>query len=185
MQFSRKERKKIIQVVSALVAILIGGIGYVTLFASNDAPEGTFIVDRVVDGDTIVVRDNGVLSLSTHTIRLIGVNTPETVDPRKTVECFGTEASAYLKSALPEGTPVYLDADPSKPDTDSFDRLLRYVIRANDMKIINKAIIEEGYGHEADFNEPYLYKDEFVAAQKDAQTAKRGLWADDACVKTV
>lgn len=182
MKFTAKQRQLIVRTVAALIAAVIAGTGYL-MFADGGAPEGAFIVERVVDGDTIVVREQDFFNAETYTIRLIGVNTPETVDPRKAVECFGEEASAFLKRELPVDSAVYLDADADKPNTDSFDRLLRYVIRADDTKLINKLVIEEGYGHEADYNEPYMYKDEFVAAQKSAADAKRGLWADDACVK--
>ncbi len=182
MKITAKQRQLIVRTVAALVAALIAGTGYL-MFADRGTPEGAFVVERVVDGDTIVVRDQAFFNPETYTIRLIGVNTPETVDPRRAVECFGEEASAFLKRELPADTAVYLDADPDKPNTDTFDRLLRYVIRANDSVVVNKLVIEEGYGHEADYNEPYAFKNEFVAAQKSASDAKRGLWADDACVK--
>ncbi len=182
MKFSKTQQKRLIGAVIALIVLIIGWTGYNSFSGSDDVPEGAFVVERVIDGDTIEVRESGLLA-DTYTIRLIGVNTPETVDPRKTVECFGEEASNFLKDALPAGTAVYLDADTEKPDKDDFGRLLRYVVRANDNVLINKEIIEKGYGHEADYGEPYFYKEEFVDAQRIASGAKVGLWNDNACLK--
>ena len=82
--------------------------------------EGT--VTRVVDGDTIEVFENNQVSK----IRLIGVNTPETLDPRKEVECFGLEASMFLKKEL-EGKKVKLEADKTQTDKDTYGRDIRYV----------------------------------------------------------
>lgn len=182
MKFSKKQQRQLIGGLVALAVLILGWLGYGSLSGSSDVPEGAFVVERVIDGDTIVVRESGLLA-DTYTIRLIGVNTPETVDPRKTVECFGQEASNFLKTALPEGTAIYLDADAEKPNEDQYGRLLRYVVRADNNVLINRDIIEKGYGHEADFGEPYFYKEDFVHAQRVASEAKLGLWADNACLK--
>ena len=69
-----------------------------------------YIVEKVVDGDTLTVSQNG----KKETVRLIGINTPETVDPRKTVECFGTEASKKTKELL-VGRSVVIESDPILP----------------------------------------------------------------------
>lgn len=79
-------------------------------------------VSQVVDGNTIKVDLNGTIE----TIRLIGINTPETVDPRKPVECFGKEASDKAKALL-SNTNVSLEADPTQGERDKYGRLLRYV----------------------------------------------------------
>ena len=79
-------------------------------------------VVRVIDGDTIRVRVQG----KQYTVRLIGVDTPETVHPTKTVQHFGAEAGAYTKAAL-EAKPVTLEADPTGDTRDRYGRLLRYV----------------------------------------------------------
>src|SRR3989344_5182278 len=81
-------------------------------------------VVKVVDGDTIAVSLNG----KTETIRIIGINTPETVDPRKTVECFGKEASNKAKEYFKEKDyNVWLEEDPTQGERDKYQRLLRYV----------------------------------------------------------
>ena len=73
----------------------------------EDFPAGTGRVTKVIDGDTIRVR----LGSTMETVRLIGVNTPETKAPNKPVECFGPEASARTHELLPDGTVVQLERD--------------------------------------------------------------------------
>lgn len=132
------------------------------------------VVKEVVDGDTIKVStDKG-----TETVRLIGVDTPETKDPRKPVQCFGQEASAKMKEWV-EGKAVELESDPTQGDLDKYQRLLRYVFL--DGQNINRRLIEEGYGFEYTYNVPYKYQTEFKAAQKSAEAGQKGLWAPAAC----
>lgn len=129
----------------------------------------------VIDGDTIEVSfDN-----KKEVVRLIGINSPETVDPRKPVECFGKEASAKAKSLL-LGKSVQLEADPTQDDRDKYQRLLRYVF-LEDGTNFNKLMISEGYAYEYTYNTPYKYQSEFKQAQKEAEVSKIGLWADNAC----
>ncbi len=132
-------------------------------------------VVRVVDGDTIVVEINGVQEK----IRLIGVDTPEAVDPRKPVECFGKEASAFTRSLL-TGVSVRLEPDTTQGDRDRYGRLLRYVF-LSDGTLVNKEIIAEGYGHEYTYRIPYSYQADFEAAEQTARETEKGLWAPYAC----
>ncbi len=132
-------------------------------------------VTRVVDGDTVVVLINGV----SEKIRLIGVDTPETVDPRKKVQCFGKEASGFTKSLL-ENKTVRLEADASQGDRDKYGRLLRYVFLEDGM-LVNKKIISEGYGHEYTYRLPYQYQIDFKNAERIARESQKGLWASGAC----
>lgn len=134
-----------------------------------------YSVTRVVDGDTIIVDMNG----TEERIRLVGVNTPESVDPRRPVQCFGKEASAFLKKIL-DGREVTLEKDSSQGDTDKYHRLLRYVYLPNGT-FINKLLIEEGYGHEYTYRTPYKYQLEFKKAEQEARTTKRGLWNESVC----
>ena len=139
-------------------------------------------VVRVVDGDTIIVDIGG----KNTTIRLIGLDTPETVDPRKPVQCFGREASAKAKQIL-SGSSVRLETDSSQDTYDKYGRTLAYVYFGANSKpegiLVNEYMIVEGYGHEYTYHLPYKYQSEFKAAEKGAREAKRGLWADDACVE--
>lgn len=132
-------------------------------------------VVRIIDGDTIEVKINGV----PEKIRLIGINTPETVDPRKKVECFGKEASRFVTDTL-TGVSVTLVADASQGERDRYGRLLRYVY-LSDSSLLNKTIIAEGYGYEYTYNVPYRYMNEFKDAERTAQKLEKGLWKEGVC----
>lgn len=134
-----------------------------------------YSVVNVVDGDTIRVNMNG----KEETLRLIGIDTPETVDPRKSVQCFGKEASNKAKELL-TGKRVRIEVDATQGDRDKYDRLLAYVYREDGL-FFNKHMIEQGFAHEYTYNLPYRYQNEFKTAQKAAQTAQRGLWSPNTC----
>jgi len=129
-------------------------------------------VIRIIDGDTIVIRENGV----EQKVRLIGIDTPETVDPRKEVECFGKEASLKAESLL-LGESVRLEADFSQGDKDKYGRLLRYVF-LTDGTHANLVLIQEGFAHEYTYDLPYKYQELFKEAEQNARSLKKGLWGD-------
>jgi micrococcal nuclease len=135
-----------------------------------------FKVSRVIDGDTIEVTKDNIK----FTIRLIGVDTPELLDPRKIVECFAKEASDKTKSALTDKD-VYLESDPTQGDKDKYNRLLRYVILL-DKTNFNKQLLLEGFAHEYTYNLPYKYQSEFKDAENIARITKKGLWHQNACL---
>lgn len=135
----------------------------------------SYAVIRVVDGDTIVIDRDGVHE----TVRLIGVDTPETVHPSKPVQCFGREASDRTKSWL-SGARVELEFDPSQGMADKYGRTLAYVRRADGL-FVNQALIEQGYAHEYTYRLPYRYRSEFKQAEQAARDSRAGLWAPDAC----
>jgi micrococcal nuclease len=132
--------------------------------------DGRASVVRVVDGDTVEVQVGG----REETVRLIGIDTPETVDPRSPVECFGVEASARTKALLPEGTEVRLAADVEPRDR--YDRLLAYVYR-DDGTFVNLALVEDGYASVLTYPPNVAHVDEFTAAAARARDEGRGLWA--------
>ncbi len=134
-----------------------------------------FSVIKVVDGDTLNIDMDG----KSQTIRLIGLNTPETVDPRKPVECFGKEASKKASEFL-AGKKVSIEKDPSQGDYDKYQRLLAYVF-LEDGTNFNKWMIENGYGYEYTYDLPYKYQGEFKLVESQAKSQKKGLWADGAC----
>lgn len=133
-----------------------------------------YSVSRVVDGDTIVVNING----QEEKVRLIGVDTPETVDPRKPIQCFGREASDFVKNML-TGKSVRLESDPSQSDRDKYGRFLRYVYLGD--VLVNEEIISSGYGYEYTYHVPYKFQKEFKASQAFAQAGKIGLWSPNTC----
>lgn len=130
------------------------------------------LVTRIVDGDTIE-------TLATGKIRLIGVDTPETVDPRKTVQCFGKEASDKAREML-SGKNVRLEKDPTQGDKDIYNRALRYVY-LEDGTLFNKWLVENGYAHEYTYIIPYKYQQDFKNAEKSARENNRGFWAPESC----
>lgn len=134
-----------------------------------------YSVSSVVDGDTLKVNINGTIE----TLRLIGMDTPETVDPRKPVQCFGKEASNKAKELL-IGKKVRIEKDSTQGELDKYGRRLAYIYREDGL-FYNKYMIEQGYAHEYTYNTPYKYQTEFKAAQKSAQENLRGLWSPDTC----
>jgi len=130
---------------------------------------------RVVDGDTIHVSLNN----KDITIRMIGIDTPETVDPRKPVQCFGKEASNHAHQLL-DGATVYLEQDSSQGDYDKYNRLLSY-IWMSDGRLFNQVMIAEGYAFEYTYNLPYKYQSQFKDDQHNAQSQQLGLWAPTTC----
>lgn len=139
-------------------------------------PKSLYDVVKVIDGDTIDVSIDG----KTERIRLIGVDTPEVVDPRKPVQCFGKEASAKVHKLL-DGKKVSLEDDKSQGDKDKYSRLLRYAFTEDGINVALE-VISSGYGHEYTYDLPYKYQVDFKSAQKFAEKNGLGLWALDACV---
>lgn len=146
-----------------------------TPLISPSSQADLYKVTKVVDGDTIAVDIDG----KTETLRLIGINTPETVDPRKPVECFGKEASDKAKAVL-TGKSVRLESDSTQDERDKYGRLLCYVFLA-DGTSFNKMMISEGYAYEYTYNTPYKYQTEYKQAEKEAKEAQKGLWAAGLC----
>lgn len=136
-------------------------------------------VEKVIDGDTIQVLVNGKME----TIRLIGIDTPETVDSRKPVQCFGKEASAKAKEIL-AGKDVSLESDLTQGDKDKYGRLLRFVFLENGTSF-NKMMIREGYAHEYTYSVPYKYQLEYKQAEKEARDNDLGLWSPSACSQSL
>lgn len=134
-----------------------------------------YYVTSIVDGDTIKVDVNGTIE----TIRLIGIDTPETVDPRKPVQCFGKEASTKAKELL-SGKKIKLEYDETQSKRDKYNRLLAYIYREDGL-FFNKYMIEQGYAHEYTYITPYKFQAEFKAAQKFAQENLKGFWSLTTC----
>lgn len=127
-------------------------------------------VVSVVDGDTIKVRIDG----KKETLRLIGLDTPETKKPRTPVQCYGKEASSHMQS-LVQSKQVQLEADPTQGERDKYGRLLRYVFVGGSTNVA-LAQIQGGFGREDTYDAAYAYQAQFQSAQVAAQHAKRGTW---------
>jgi micrococcal nuclease len=125
-------------------------------------------ITRVIDGDTIEVEGIGA-------VRLIGVDTPETVHPTRPVEPFAHVASAFVRD-LADGKAARLEYDWQR--TDRYNRTLAYVYLA-DGTFLNAEIIRQGYGH-AYSKYPFKYLEDFHALEREAREAERGLWGSSA-----
>jgi micrococcal nuclease len=141
--------------------------------AVHEAMGGSVVatVAGVVDGDTIDVRYDG----ATHRVRLLNVNTPETVDPDKPVECMGPEASDYLKSRLPVGIEVRLEHD--EETRDGYGRELAAVFLGADL--VNADIARQGLGVAMSIKPNTKFLPPVQSAQAEAQQAGRGLYGSD------
>jgi len=123
----------------------------------------------VYDGDTFDIEENDRIQR----VRLLGLDTPEVESPYEHEECFGAEASEYLKKLL-IGQEVILTDDVSAGDRDKYNRLLRYAFLPNGL-FINAHLIEQG------FAKKYLisglkYESHFKELERDAKIEKIGLW---------
>lgn len=180
-------KKKHITAIAALIFAIAGIIWGDDVYTSVETPfmaspshaEETASADtisRVVDGDTIKVMISG----EEETVRIIGINTPETVDPRKPVECLGVEASDTLKAMLGEGTAVTLTPDPTQDEADRYGRLLRYVANESGQDV-GLQLITQGYAYEYTYRTPYERQREYQEAQHSAREEERGLWDATKC----
>ncbi len=164
--------------------ILIAGFGFLMFGTLTPPPQNTLVatssaalsvegerayVSRVVDGDTLVLADG-------KTVRFIGIDTPETVDPRRPVGCFGKEASNETKSLL-TGKEIILQKDVS--DTDKYERLLRLIflpLQDGQTLFVNDYLVREGFARVMTYPPDIKYDVAFREAETEAKTKKRGLW---------
>ncbi|MBU1000480.1 thermonuclease family protein [Patescibacteria group bacterium] len=126
-------------------------------------------VSKVIDGDTIALE-------SSKTVRFIGIDTPETVDPRRIVGCFGKEASNEVKKLL-TGKVVILQKDTS--DTDKYGRLLRFIflpLENGEILFVNDYLVREGFARAKNYAPDVKFKSRFAEAEIKAKEAKKGLW---------
>jgi micrococcal nuclease len=140
--------------------------------ATAQAVDTTADVLRVVDGDTIDIRDDVRGRLR---VRVLGIDTPETKKPGYAVACWGPEATEFAKSAL-MGQRVALQPDPTQDRTDRYGRTLAYLVRADGWDYSVEAV-------RAGTAKSYVYggipvsrHDAIAAAQSEAMATQRGLW---------
>lgn len=142
----------------------------------SPTPVGEFVaIDSVVDGDTVKVHYKGKLE----TVRLLLIDTPESVHPSKPIQPFGKDASLYLKALLKKGETVQLEV--GNPSRDNYGRLLAYIWLDGDL--LNERMVSYGYARVAYIIPPNTkYLDELLAAQEQAQARKTGIWSIDGYV---
>lgn len=171
IKLKKREKKALIGALVSLLVLLVGYLQGPTINREIVQPNlpGTYRVVEVEDGDTITVDMNG----TEERVRFIGVDTPETKDPRKPVQCFGRAASEFTKGLIGDNA-VRLESDPLSSNRDRYDRLLRYVYLP-DGRLVQAEIIRSGYGF-AYTSFPFTKSDEFISHQREAREANRGLW---------
>lgn len=130
----------------------------------------TYLVTKVVDGDTLKIQTD----TKQESVRLLGIDTPETQDPRKPVQCFGKEAKTQLQN-LVEGKRVRLEADTTQGDRDAFGRLLRYVY-LEDNTNVNSELVKQGFAF-VYRQYPVKQLQALITLETQARAEKRGLWS--------
>lgn len=159
-----KEAIGVLASVVVVGGVVLGGIS----LASGAKGEVTGTVERVIDGDTLDVIRDGELTR----IRLLNIDTPETVDASRPVECLGPEASAYLAGRLPQGTEITLKYDEERADRYGRELAAVYL----DDELINASIARQGLGIAVTYEPNHAYRDEVQQAQSEAETNARGLY---------
>ena len=149
--------------VAFVVAVGIG----IRLGCNHKSPG--YVVLSVVDGDTIKIRAGGV----EQSVRLLGVDTPETVHPDIPPEPYGAEATEFTKRLL-RGEKVVLRY--GRKMRDRYGRLLAFVYRGSDDLFVNLEIIRRGFGRV--YGDDFPDRKQFLKAQREAQAAKKGIWSE-------
>ena len=155
----------------------LGLVFILILFSCNsrsdrDSLAGYMPIKKFVDGDTFWVDDGSKKGLK---IRLIGVNTPETVHPQKPVEFYGKEASAYVKDLL-IGKKIRLEFDVVR--VDRYGRTLAYVF-LKDGTFLNAELVKNGYAQIMTIPPNVKYSEKFLKLEREARDNNRGLWNEN------
>jgi micrococcal nuclease len=148
----------------------VTGCALVRTSHGHDRAAGAAMVVRVVDGDTVVLRFGG----RDESVRLLGVDTPETKDPRRPIQCFGKEASPHTTHLLPPGTRVEVARDVEPRDR--YGRLLLSVWRARDHLFVNLELAADGYADTLTYPPNLAHTAELTEAVARARQTGRGLW---------
>jgi len=162
----------------AAAALAVLAAGCAAPLGEEGPPTGAALLDarveRVVDGDTLVARAGG----ERFRVRMLGIDTPESVRPDAPVECFGPEAARRAEQLLPPGTRVRLETDPTQDRVDDFGRLLAYVVPRAGGEPVNERLVREGFAEVFVFRgREFRRLPAFAAAERAARDAGRGLWS--------
>lgn len=163
--------KHFAKIIFILLVVLLTVAGK-AVWTDGTTKSGRVLVTKVFDGDTILVEQNG----KEITVRLIGVDTPETSRPETPVQFYGPEAADFTRRSL-EGRQATLEFEaPDRPggSVDQYGRTLAYVI-TGDGKNFNLELVRLGYGRVFD-KYPFQYQREFGQAERAAQKASLGIW---------
>ena len=152
---------------------VLTGCELLDFLEDNEPAEGRELVtvERVVDGDTVIVHlEDG----TRERVRLLLIDTPESVKPDTEVQPFGEEASDFAKELMPEGETVELER--GNPERDDYDRMLDYIWADDDN--VNQLLVEEGYARVGFVYEPNTkYLEELEQAQEEAKEHGENIWS--------
>lgn len=168
---------KTVTVLAVATISIIGvfcALGYYVVRAATSISideDQPYAVRQVKDGDTFTA----MIGRHEVTVRMLGIDTPETVDPRKPVQCYGKEASDETKSLLTDQK-VQLKLNPNREEKDKYGRYLAYVYSGE--MFVNEFLLKNGYAREYTYGKPYMFQREFRKIEKVAKEEKRGLWGE-------
>lgn len=132
---------------------------------------------KCVDGDTIKI----ILNEKEYTVRMLAIDTPESVHPTKGVEYYGKEASEYTCNKVTNAKKIELEYDENSDQTDKYDRLLAWVFV--DGSLLQKDLVTNGYAKVAYLYDDYKYTKKLKTAQELASAKNIGIWDEDAKTK--
>ena len=155
-------------VMSSISALL----GCVSSPPDDPLPSDSATVVSIIDGDTVVID----LAGTDERVRLIGIDTPETVHPTRPVECYGAESTDRITELIPPGSVVRLERDVEWRD--HYGRLLLYLFRSDDDLFVNEALVIEGYAATWHIDPNGAYRSALAAAEQQARAGGRGLWTE-------
>jgi len=168
-----------------LIIVLVGFTELSSIMSMSDIKRATdytelekdeALIVRVIDGDTVIVLTS---EGKEERVRLLLIDTPESVHPEEPVEKFGPESSKYAKEYLKAGDRVTLEK--GNPERDKYERLLAYIWK--DGVNFNLHMVKQGYAKVAYVFEPNTkYLDEFLEAQKKAKEKQMNIWSIDGYV---
>ena len=138
---------------------------------SGESPRLVPVVESIVDGDTIRVS----FGSSSEPVRLLGIDTPESVDPARPVQCFGVEATGRITELIPPGTELRLEID--REPRDQYGRLLAYVYRASDDLFVNSSLLIDGFAALSIYPPNDTYRAQLEQVAQTAHTANVGFWS--------
>jgi micrococcal nuclease len=158
----------------AIVCFVACGVGSYAVYASTVKIHEAelYPVVSIMDGDTFKAK----IGRHIITVRMLGIDTPETVDPRKPEQCFGKEASNETRLLL-TGNSVRLKLNPNREEKDKYGRYLAYVYRDDDL-FVNEFLLKNGYAREYTYGKAYVMQKEFREVEAEAKKAKKGMWGE-------
>lgn len=180
MKLGKREQRLILSLLAAFSAYvgwnfspeiekIIGALTGNQVSREESVISGTAYVERVIDGDTFELATGEV-------VRLIGIDAPESVKPGEGVQCFGKEASGFLRGLI-EHQEIRLEHD--KSETDRYGRLLRYAYLGD--VLVNETLVRQGFARAKAYRPDIAKQDIFTEAQENAHTEGRGLWDKTVC----